>query len=174
MQPLIEDLAMRLRSWFLGFAVLCMATLSFAQYRSTPPLGEPSEYLRGQSTLGLRSLRGILDPTRMHMSQSFSIGYMNSGGRSASQGLYMNNLQYQLSQRLFLTTHLGYSFQPTGPKEWNTGLNNGDFVGGAELNWRPTSNTILHVSVARGMYSDSYYDGYGWGSYNYRPYSDRP
>lgn len=165
---------MRLRTWIVGFAVLCLASLTFGQYRNTQPMGEPSDYLRGQSTLGLKSLRGLIDPSRMHMSQSISMGYASSGSQSGTQAMYMNRIDYDISRSVFLTTHLGYRFQPSGPAEWNPGMANGDFVGGADLNWQPTSNTSFRFSVYRNYNPDYYNDGFGWGSHNYRSYFDRP
>jgi len=170
---------MRLRILVTGLVVLCLVSLSFAQYRDAPPSSDVSQYLRsGTSALGLKAIRGLFDPARMHMSQSFSFGYASAGGHGVSQGLYMNNIDYQISRPLMLTTHLGYVFQPSSSPQWNTGLsnglNNGNFVGGADLNWRPWSNTNFRFSVYRGMTSDPYYSDYGSGWYGYRPYFDRP
>jgi hypothetical protein len=160
--------------WIVGLAMLWTASLTWAQYRNTQPMGEPSDYLHSQSTLGLRSLRGLIDPSRMHMSQSFSVGYMSSGGRGGTEAMYMNQIDYDISRKVFLTTHLGYRFQPSRPAAWNPGLSNGDFVGGADLNWRPTENTNFRFSVYRNYYPDYYYDGFGWGSHHYRSNFDRP
>jgi hypothetical protein len=111
----------------------------------------------------------------MHMSHSVSFGYANVGGRGVSQGLYMNRIDYQISEPLMLTTHLGYAFQPSGPAQWNPANNGTDFVGGADLNWRPTPSTSFRFSFYRNMYPDYYgYGDYGWGNNYYRPYFDRP
>jgi hypothetical protein len=165
---------MRCRMLLMGLAVLCLVGLSSAQYRNTSPAGDPGTYFRNESKIGLNSLRGLLDPNRVHMSNSMSFGYASIGGRGFTQGLYMNHMQYQISQPLSVTTHLGYQFQPSGPAAFNPGLHNGNFVGGADLNWRPTQNTDFRLSVYRGMYSPSPYSYYGWSPYDYNPYFVHP
>jgi len=170
---------MRLRILVTGLAMVCLVSLSFAQYRNAPPSSDVSQYLRSNSSgIGLKAIRGLFDPNRMQMSQSFSFGYASAGGHGATQGMYMNTIGYQISKPLFLTTHLGYAFQPTGSTQWNpgmgNGLANGNFVGGADLDWRPWSNTSFRLSVYRGVSPDPYDTGFGWGSYGYRPYFDRP
>jgi hypothetical protein len=166
---------MRFRNWVFGLVVMFWAGFVCAQYRNTSPAGDPSEYLRGQSGIGLQSLRGLLDPSRMHMSHSVSFGYASIGGQSVTQGLYLNRLDYQISKPLFLTTHFGYHFQPSGPAEWNPANNGSQIVGGAELNWQPTPATSLRVSYYHGLYPQSrYYDDYYWGPYDYRAHLDRP
>ncbi len=170
---------MRLRILVTGLVMLCLVSLSFAQYRNAPPSSDVSQYLRSNtSTLGLKALRGLFDPARMHMSQSFSFGYASVGGHGVTQGLYMNTMQFQISPPVSLTTHLGYMFQPSGSAYVNSpmsnGLGNGNFVGGADLNWRPWSNTNFRISVYRGYEPSPYYPDYSWGFYGYRPYFDRP
>ena len=108
------------------------------------------------------------------MSHSMSMGYVSGSGISASRGLYMNHIDYQISRPLSVTTHLGYQFQPSGPAEWNPANNGTQFVGGADLNWRPTNNSNFRFSVYRNMAPSYYYSPYGWDSYGYRSSFDRP
>jgi hypothetical protein len=176
MKPRKKDGAMRLRSLLMVLLTLLLAGMLDAQYRNVPPTGDPNEYLRGQSAIGLKSLRGLLDPSRMHMSHSLTFGYANSGGQGVTQGLYMNRLDYQILKPLWITTLVGYRFQPSGPAESNPANTGTQFVGGADLNWRPSSSTSFHFSFYRGMYPTSYYygDRYGWEPYDYRAPFDRP
>ena len=165
---------MRHRIVLMGIvAFLCVFT-AMAQFRNTSPAGDPQSYLHSQPGTGISGLRGILDPSRMHMSHSFSFGYASSGGRGGTQGLYMNRMEYQIAKPLLLTTHLGYRFQPSGPAEWNPKLNGTDFVGGADLSWRPTTSTSFHFSFYRNMSPGYYNSGFGWGAYDYSPYFGRP
>ena len=167
---------MRFRSLALGLMIVLLTGTICAQYSNVPPAGDTNDYLRGQSAIGLKSLRGLLDPSRMHMSHSLSFGYASAGGQGVTQGLYVNRLDYQILKPLWITTHLGYRFQPSGPAEWNPANNGTQFVGGADLNWRPSSSTSFHLSFYRGMYPSSYYDrdSYGWEPYDYRAPFDRP
>jgi hypothetical protein len=165
---------MRYRGLVIALAVACWAGLAAAQFRSIPPSAGAGDYIRGTTSIGLKSLRGLLDPSRMHMSHSFSFGYMSVGGRGVTQGLYMNRIDYQIARPLWITTNLGYLFQASGPSEWNPAQRGGDFVGGATLNWRPTSNTSFRFSVYQGMSPEPSYGYYGWGPYDYRADFDRP
>jgi hypothetical protein len=162
------------RKVLLMVIVLFCATSGFAQYRNSSPAGDPGEYLRTSPGVALKGFRGILDPSRMHMSHSFSMGYFSGGGQSASRGLYVNTINYKISNPLTLTTHLGYQFQPSGPAEWNPTNNNNQFVGGADLNWRPTNNASFRLSVYRGLLPEGSYNAYGWGPKGYHPYDFRP
>jgi hypothetical protein len=102
------------------------------------------------------------------------MGFIGGSGLSMSRGLYMNNLDYQISRPLSITTHLGYQFQPSGPAEFNPANNGTQFVGGADLNWRPTNNSNFRLSVYRNMAPDYYYSPFGYNPYGYRSLIDRP
>src|SRR3989339_635101 len=136
---------------FLAVALLLPAT-ALGQFRDRNPSTETRDYLTTPEKLGFRPFSGLLDPSRMHMSHEMSMGYISTGETSASRGLYMNHLNYQFSRPLSITTHLGYQFQPSGPAEWNPANNGQQFVGGADLNWQPTRNSLFRLSVYQGMY----------------------
>jgi hypothetical protein len=159
---------------YLIAVVVLFAGLSWgdasAQYRAQSPQGDTGDYLRGyQSLSGISGLRGLFDPKRMKMSNSLSMGYYNSGSTSASRGLYMNRLDYQISQKLSATTHLGYQFQPSGPEAWNPATNGNSFVGGADLNYSPSRNSLFRLSVYRNMEPHRGYGPLGWNDYGYSP-----
>ena len=157
--------------FLVGLALLLASDMSLAQYRSSYQGQGTSEYLRtSSSSIGLSSMRSLLDPSRMHMSHSVSFATVTSGGRSASEGLYLNRLDYQLSSKLWATTHLGYRYRPGAASEWNPAGNSGDFVGGVDLNWSPSANSNFRLSVSRGL--NSYDTGlfpYGYGFFPGRP-----
>ena len=154
--------------------LLMVASGSFAQFRNATPQGDTESYLRGYQSSGISGLRSLLDPSRMRMSHSFSMGYMSSGGTSASRGMYMNRLDYQVSNKLSATTYLGYQFQPSGPQEWNPATNGNSFVGGADLNYSPTRNSLFRLSVYKNMAPDRGYGPLGLSGYGYAPYGASP
>lgn len=158
----------------LTAAVLICSTAGWSQYRSQLQGGDTEDYLRSRPGLDVTTFRGLLDPSRMKMSHSVSMGYYNGGGVSASRGLYMNRIDYQISRPLSVTTHLGYQFQPSGPAEWNPANTGNEFVGGADLNWCPSRNTRLRLSVYKGLLPEYGYHDYLWGSSSYRPYGFWP
>jgi hypothetical protein len=148
--------------------LMAMPGLVFGQWRDDHPSEQTQEYLRTGPELGIQGFRGLLDPSRMDMSHSMSMSYVSVGDESVSRGLYMNHLKYQISSPLSLTTHLGYQFQPHGPSEWNPANTGQEFVGGADLDWRPSRNSIFRLSVYQNM-MPSYYSRSAWGL-AYDPY----
>jgi len=162
------------RALFIALLTLAYVAVASAQYRDTSPAGDTEGYLRGQSPIGLKVFRGLIDPSRMQMTHSVSFGYWSAGGQGGTDALYMNHMQYQIARPLWISTHLGYEFQPSGPAEWNPGTRNGDIVGGLDVNWQPTSNSLFRLSLYRGLYSRPYYGEYGWTPYDYRPHVGRP
>lgn len=152
-------------------------SIAFAQFRNANDRTDTGDYLRSYQPLGipLKSI-SLLDPSRLHMSHSFQMGYYSMGGISGSRGLYMNSLTYDVSRPLSVTTHLGIQFQPSGPAEWNPANYGNQFVGGAELNWRPARNFLVHVEAFRGIVPDySGFGYYGWrGGQGIFPYRLRP
>jgi hypothetical protein len=145
--------------------IICLPVSGFGQYRNSSAGSQTQEYLRTTPNLGLRQIRGLLDPSRMHMSHEVSMGFVSAGGISASRGLYMNHLTYQISRPLSITTHLGYQFQPNGPAAWNPATTGDEFVGGADLNWQPSRNSLFRLSVYRGMYPESSRNPWGYNGY---------
>ena len=164
----------------IGLAILLLVPACVnGQFRDRDPGSETRDYLNHPQDLGLKSFTGLFDPSRMQMSHEMSMGYASSRGMSVSRGLYMNHMNYQISRPLSLTTHLGYQFQPHGPSEWNPTNTGQEFVGGADLNWTPTRNSLIRLSVYKGMYPSTHY-GRGMGGYGYDPmpygyhFTDRP
>jgi hypothetical protein len=98
------------------------------------------------------------------MSHSFSLSYFSFGGQSISQSMYLNTLNYQISDPLSLSVQWGIRAFPHNTLGNNsTLLNGGLFFSGAELNYRPTDNLFIKFEVNRMPYYNSY-------RYPYRPY----
>jgi len=108
----------------------------------------------------------LLDPSRFHMRQSYSISYMSGSGGSGSVGLYMNEMEYQLFRPLTLHVGLGYLHQPFGSQGANSGgasLTNGFFIPDVGLEFRPSQNVLMMVDFRQIPGGTSPY-GWGWGS----------
>ncbi|TKJ39822.1 hypothetical protein CEE37_11130 [candidate division LCP-89 bacterium B3_LCP] len=109
-----------------------------------------SDYLRSGSDgyLGVQTF-GLLDPSRMTMSHSYSMSYLSSGGQGLAQGLFMETIGYRLSNPLTLILNLGYLHQPYSSfNQGDAWSGSGSFVGGAALTWKPAENMFLHFEVA--------------------------
>lgn len=141
---------------------LLMSLQAGAQSEDTnAPLGI-NEYLRSGSSSGLGlSSFGLLDPSRMSFSHSYTMSYVSSGNQGLMQGLFMETIGYRLSNPVSLTLNLGYLHQPYSSYGPDGVFEGGAFVGGAALTWRPAHNMFLRFEVAN-------YPTYG--AYNYQPY----
>ncbi len=109
------------------------------------------------STLGL-------DPSKFQMQHSYSLSFMNFGGTSLSQGMYLNTMSYQLSAPLSVSLQLGMTHNPLQGTGVNSPFTNGFFVSGANLEYKPSKN--FQMSVGYNAYPSSYHNGYYSRGYN--------
>ena len=157
--------------------ILSLAGVVFGQYResSTPSL--QSRFTQPQSGL----FSGLLNGENLNMSHTISMGYASSSYGSAMTGMYLNSMRYRLSPRAMLNLNLGFLTQPYSSFDDNPGgTDNTQFIGGAELVYRPSRNIIFSVGVNNMPYY--YYDrsypshlyGYPFGAFNYPYYQTTP
>jgi len=122
---------------------------------------------------------GILDPSRISMSQQFGMSYGSAGGQGYTQGYYMNTISYRFNAPVLLNLRLGATNNPfsssvaqPGQSAMSSLLSNAEFIGGADLIWQPSDKLTFLLSVDR-MPSSLYASPYGyndnWNSYS--PYS---
>lgn len=151
----------RIRSKIPGIAIFLLLApcLTSAQTESGSNSTKISEYLRSGDKygLGINSI-GLLDPSRLSLSHSYTMSYMSSGNQGVARGLFMETIGYRLSNPVTLTFNIGYLHQPYSSYGPDGPLESGTFVGGAALTWRPANNMFLHFEVAN--YPS--YPGYGY------------
>lgn len=105
--------------------------------------------LDGQSYVKKGS-RSLFDPSRLSISQSYSLGYYSGGGVSGSIGYYMNSLEYRFSNPLKIRVDLGYLHSPTNLfSNGSSGLKSGVFVPGFSVDWRPTKGLNFRLDYRR-------------------------
>jgi hypothetical protein len=102
-------------------------------------------------------LFGFLNPDRLTMNHYFSASYMTMGNHSLMLNSYINAIQYRISDPLTLQLNLGIANIPYNTFQGNSGLNDTQFFGGAELKYRPSGNTSLSIGV---NVTPGYYYGY--------------
>ncbi len=142
--------------------ILFFSSMSFAQFKSQSKLPPLSQVIAKPSN-GL--IFGFINPEKFSMHHSFSMSYMTLGsGRGMMVNSYMNTIDYQISNPLWLRLNLGIANSPYNSFQ-NPALNNTQFFGGAELFYRPTENSMIHIGVD---VQPNYYrpgfrnDWYGW------------
>ncbi len=90
-------------------------------------------------------LDSLLDPSKFSMSHSYSLSYFTMGGRSFNQGLYLNTMNYQFSDPLFMQVRIGYVHQPFGMMNQSNGENGKVFIQRAMIEYKPTENMKLTI-----------------------------
>ena len=111
------------------------------------------------------SLNRFFDPAHFRMSHSLEFSTGSFGGGASSLGMYTNSMQWQFSQKLAARVDVALAYSPTGningSNSFNGGNNSGKvFLRNAEIAYRPSENTMLHLSIRNSPYG-SYMSPYG-------------
>ena len=143
---------------YLIFTLLLVPALLAAQFKSQEQPVNMATVLRstGEKAVGLIGL----DPSKLHISHSYSMSMLSMGGQSATQGLYLNTLTYEFSAPLTVSLQWGMAHQPFGNTPNAPVLQNGPFLSGASLLYQPSKNTVLHFRFQRVPYHSNFYRGY--------------
>ena len=120
----------------------------------------------GSQSRGLIGLIGI-DPSRFHMSQSYSLSLMSFAGQSFSQGVYLNNISYSFNIPLTLNVEWGMINSPLASVGLKSPMKDGFFVSGASLEYKPSKN--FQVGIQYSTYPNAGYQG----SYYRQPWYSR-
>ncbi len=106
---------------------------------------------------GLIGLLG-LNPQRFSMQQSYSLSYLSVGGQGFSQGLYLNTMGYRVADNMQVALQWGVMNQPLGALGVPGVNQNGFFLSGASLEYKPSRSTALSVQFS------------SYPTHNYLPY----
>ncbi len=90
-------------------------------------------------------LFSFLDPSKFKMSHSFNMSFGMGGGQQLFQNAYINTMFFQFSDNLSLTTDLGIMQTPYHTFGKNSSLNNPQFFGGAQLNYKISDDSFLQL-----------------------------
>ncbi len=109
----------------------------------------------------------LLDPGKFHMTQSYSLMYSSSSAGSQSLGLYLNSIEYQVSDPLKIRLDIGYLHNTGALFGNNNGTlsNNGEILPGLAISWKPTEN--LHFQFNYRQVPGYYYNPYDRYDSNY-------
>ncbi len=145
-----------MRNIILVFLIILLPLSVMAQFKTQ---ARPMDFAdRLKTDQGQFGILGI-DMSRFSMSHSYSMNYMSIGGKGVTQGLYLNTMSYQFSIPLTVSLQLGMAHNPFGGMGQNgtaSILQNGMFVSGAQLTYKPTDNTIIQFDFRNTPYSSSY------------------
>ncbi len=129
---------------------LFLPALVWGQFRTQPSI-------KDALTSPGAALGGLLNANRFNMQHSFSVGFMTmGGGNSLMMNSYVNTINYQFNNNLFLRLNLGLFSIPYSSFSNNFQQNNTQFFGGAELMYRPNDKMQLHIGIYKGPQLNRY------------------
>ena len=94
-----------------------------------------------------KSSFSLFDPNRFHMSHSYSLMYASSNAGSYSMGMYLNSIEYQISDPLQIKLDIGYVHRPGAFfSNGSNAVTDGQILPGVSINWRPSKNLLFHFA----------------------------
>jgi hypothetical protein len=132
-------------------------------------LAQNAPDLQNKSYLSNGSL-SFFDPSKLSMTQSYSLSYFSGSGQSGSIGYYMNSIEYAVASPLKIRVDIGYLHSPSNMISKNSSnLGNGIIIPGIAIDWRPTDNMRFNIDIRQAPaynnlnnYRRNYYD---WEEY---------
>ena len=148
---------------FLGLSVPAQAQLRQDVISETAPAK-----LYEQSGAGF-SLNKFFSPAHFKMSHSVEFSAGSFAGQTTSLGMYTNTMMWQFNQKLAARVDVAVAYSPQNNVGSLTGSGNNArvFLRNAEVVYRPTEKSRLHLSFRQSPYG-AYASPYGY--YGYRPY----
>ncbi|MBN1481503.1 hypothetical protein EH223_03985 [candidate division KSB1 bacterium] len=136
------------RSIILLIVILVPVWLG-AQFKTqTKPVDFADRLKTDQQSLGIIGI----DMSRFSMSHSYSMSYMSVGGRGFTQGLYLNTMSYQFSIPLTVSLQLGMAHNPFQGNQTASILQNGFFLSGAQIRYKPSAKTTIQLDFRQMPY----------------------
>ncbi|MFQ5824160.1 MAG: hypothetical protein ACE5JB_08915 [bacterium] len=147
----------------LIISILCLLLFPvfvFGQIKKEEKLDMAQALTKPTKLQTIVSLIG-LDPNRFTMSHSYSLSFTSFGGRSFSQGLYLNTMKYQLSNPITMYLQIGFLNQPFGGYGQKSPFNNKLFLSGAGFEFKPSDSFKLQFEYSQTpstIYSPYYHN----------------
>ena len=162
----------------LGLALL-LADPAAAQFTADlPGPAAPVEVVSSPQAPTL-SLAGLFNAETVKLSHGYQFGYQSGFGGDLGMGVYTSSLRWQPSARLAGRVDVGFAHGAFGSLADAAGFSPDrpvrPFLQNAEIGWRPTENSLIHLQVSQSPYgavctyayqsgcSNSRYNG-GYGS----------
>jgi len=107
----------------------------------------------------------LLDPSRLHMTQSYSMWFSSSRAGSSNLAMYLNSIEYQISDPLKIRVDVGYLHRPGAIlKNGTNGLEEGKIMPGLSISWRPSNSFMMRFDYRQtpllgNQYNQDYYNG---------------
>jgi hypothetical protein len=103
------------------------------------------------------------------MHHTFSSSYTGFSGQGMMLNSYLNTIDFQLSENLFLQTNIGLMNSPYNTFGEDFYLNDAQFFGGAKLKYQFNEHSSLQLQFDYSPYYSRYpsLGGYRYNNFNY-------
>jgi hypothetical protein len=107
---------------------------------------------------------GLFDPSKFHMSHSYSLSYTSMGDMAVGQSLYLNTISYQIANPLSLKMQWGIqSFPYTSFGGDNPAFKTNFMLSGLQLKYQPSDKFMMKLEYnALPMNSYNRYSRFGY------------
>jgi hypothetical protein len=82
----------------------------------------------------------LLDPSRLHVTQSYSLSYMSGAGQGKMIGMFINQIDYEFAKPLRVSFAIAYLHQPQGLWGARTQISGNKLLPSFRLDWQPSRN----------------------------------
>jgi len=119
------------------------------------------------------SFRSMFSRDRFDISHSYSLSTSSFGGYGLTTGAFTSSVLWRMSNKLYARADVSLLHTPFGTGDYSQVLGSNSYnkvyIQNAEVMYRPSENTSLHLSFHQrpgGVlgYANGYGNGYGYGS----------
>jgi len=129
--------------------------------------GSSSVFIAGKSfNQPTGFLNSLLDPSRFSMSHSYSLSFGRIGSYSMNTGLYLNTMNYKISNALTTQVRIGFVHQPFGGNNNLYKVGSKVFVQRAMMQYKPSDK--FSVTVDYQAFPSPMMNPYEFGYTGYR------
>jgi hypothetical protein len=156
-------------SWLLICILALLPSVLLAEGTGVVVKTDLTYPLSGQNIFGsFGQGLSLLDPQRLHMSQSYGLVYSSRGKSGDLVGLYQNMLSYRVSPSLNVKVNLGYFHRPLAINSNTSTLRHQALMTAFQLDFQPIDNVFIQFNYRSQPVID-YRDSLwrfrgGWGS----------
>jgi hypothetical protein len=153
---------------YIASLVVALLLLTSVAFAADTLVKQGTTSSTGSSSLSGASARpvfSLLDPSRLHMTQSYSLSYFSGAGQGKMIGMYINQIDYEFAKPLRVSFAIAYLHQPQGLWGAGTQISGNKLLPSFRLDWQPSRNFrfVLNYETRSPyqMYYNSPYGRYG-------------
>jgi hypothetical protein len=136
----------------IGIVLALLVPVTHAQNVPVGPVALAPAAPLSMGLPGTAGLSSLLDPKKFSMQHSYSFAMLSDGQHTLGGGMYLNTMQYRVSEPLLLRLKWGVS-QLSGSESSPAARLKPELVmPGVELWYRPSKNFVMHLEYSAAPY----------------------